>query len=92
MKFSANLKVVLKMSLPVRCFTCGKFIGNKEERYVKMLESGIDRKTVLDTLGMKRYCCRRMFLGYVNIIDQLLLFPQPNEKPCERKIEEIKEL
>lgn len=27
---------------------------------------------VLDQLGLKRYCCRRMLLTHVNLIDQLL--------------------
>lgn len=30
----------------------------------------------LDMIGMKRYCCRRMFLTHVPIIDKLLLYPQ----------------
>lgn len=29
-------------------------------------------RTILDDLKMKRYCCRRMFLTHVDLIDQLL--------------------
>ncbi len=29
-------------------------------------------RTALDDLKMKRYCCRRMFLTHVDLIDQLL--------------------
>jgi hypothetical protein len=30
------------------------------------------RRDILDTLKLKRYCCRRMFLTHVDLIDQLL--------------------
>ncbi|TLN19211.1 hypothetical protein FDZ71_05075, partial [bacterium] len=29
---------------------------------------------VLDELGMKRYCCRRMFISHVDVIDELLKY------------------
>lgn len=66
----------LKMSLPPRCFTCGKVIGQYEETFKTSLSQSIPVKEILDTFGLQRYCCRRMFLGYVDIIDQLLLFPK----------------
>jgi DNA-directed RNA polymerase subunit N (RpoN/RPB10) len=28
----------------------------------------------LDSLGVKRYCCRRMFLSHVEVIDSFLEF------------------
>lgn len=58
--------------MPVRCFTCNKVIANKEEKYKSMLKQGLKKKEVLDLLNMNRYCCRRMFLGHVDITDQLL--------------------
>lgn len=64
------------MSFPIRCFTCGNAIGRLETKYFSEVDSGKEPGKVLDALNVKRYCCRRMFLGYVNIIDQLLLFPQ----------------
>lgn len=30
------------MIIPVRCFTCGKVIGNKWNRYLKLLEEDMD--------------------------------------------------
>ena len=62
------------MIIPVRCFTCGKVIGNKYESYMQML---IDKKRpqeAMDHLGLKRYCCRRMVLTHVNLIDKLLAY------------------
>lgn len=67
------------MSLPVRCFTCGNIIGHMEEKYIAQLESKITPEKALNTLGVTEYCCRRHFLGYVNILDQLLLFPDSVE-------------
>ncbi|CAE7251812.1 Rpb10 [Symbiodinium sp. KB8] len=60
------------MIIPVRCFTCGKVIGNKYEKYMRMLDDDEDR--AMDELGLKRYCCRRMILTHVDLIDQLLQY------------------
>lgn len=75
------------MAFPVRCFTCNKVIGRFEEKYNQLIESGSSQKDALDAIGMTRYCCRRMFLAHVNIIDQLLLFPKNNPSPSEQKVE-----
>ena len=32
------------MIIPVRCFTCGKVIGNKYETYMSYLATGYDEK------------------------------------------------
>ena len=47
-----------------------------EEKYFEMVENGVSQKEALDNLNISRYCCRRMFLGHVNIIDKLLSFPK----------------
>jgi len=73
------------MAFPIRCFSCGKCIGIFEERYKDMREAGSTEKEALDTIGMQRYCCRRMFMGHVDIVDKLLLYSQHNEKPSEQK-------
>lgn len=62
------------MIIPVRCFTCGKVIGNSYDRYLDMLREGKTPKEALDTLGFSRYCCRRMYLTHVELIDDLLYF------------------
>ena len=38
----------------------------------KSLLKGSLISIALDQLGLKRYCCRRMLLSHVNLIDQLL--------------------
>ncbi len=55
---------------PVRCFTCGAVIGHLWEEYRKKLEEGKNPKEALDELGIKRYCCRRMFLTHKSIIEE----------------------
>ena len=76
------------MSFPIRCFTCNKVIAQYEETYNKLIDSGSSTKEALDTIGMTRYCCRRMFLGYVNIIDKLLLLPKDIASLPEKKLED----
>ncbi|KAA8498690.1 DNA-directed RNA polymerases I, II, and III subunit RPABC5 [Porphyridium purpureum] len=63
------------MIIPVRCFTCGKVIGNKYDAYIRLLK--MEDKTegeALDALALKRYCCRRMLLTHVDLIEKLLQY------------------
>ena len=66
------------MIIPVRCFTCNKIVGNKWELYLKMQETCKDNDVILDNLGLKRYCCRRMLLTHVEVIDNLLSYSTTN--------------
>jgi DNA-directed RNA polymerase subunit N (RpoN/RPB10) len=67
--------------IPVRCFTCGKVIGEiyeeykkRYEGYKKVVESGEKPKEtpkkILDDLGIDRYCCRRMILTHVDLVKE----------------------
>ena len=62
------------MIIPVRCFTCGKVIGDKWEPFVRRVDAGETPKEVLDDLDLFRYCCRRMILSHVEIFDEILDF------------------
>jgi len=62
------------MIIPVRCFSCGFLIGDKWEDFAKRVNEGEDAGKVLDSLGVKRYCCRRMLLSHVEVIDEILKF------------------
>ncbi len=55
------------MEFPIRCFTCGRPIAQDYEKYLALLEEGKSPKEALDQLGIKRYCCRRMFLTHITI-------------------------
>lgn len=54
------------MTIPVRCFSCGKIVGNKWERYTALVTRGVDPCQVLDSMGIVRLCCRRMLVTHVD--------------------------
>uniref|UniRef100_A0A8D0L3W3 DNA-directed RNA polymerases I, II, and III subunit RPABC5 n=1 Tax=Sphenodon punctatus TaxID=8508 RepID=A0A8D0L3W3_SPHPU len=65
-----------RIIIPVRCFTCGKIVGNKWEAYLDLLQA---EYTEGDALGLKRDCCRQMLLAHVDLIEKLL-----NYAPLEK--------
>lgn len=67
------------MIIPVRCFSCGKLVGDKWEPFSKRVAAGEHPKEVLDDVGVDRYCCRRMLLSHVELIDDLLEFHENKE-------------
>ncbi len=62
------------MIVPVRCFTCGKVIGDKYYTFKERVEQGEDPEKVLDDLGIERYCCRRTLLSHVELIDDIMKY------------------
>ena len=62
------------MIIPIRCFTCGKVIGNKWDSYLELLNQNFSENSALDILGLRRYCCRRMLLTHVDLIEKLLSY------------------
>jgi len=60
--------------MPVRCFTCGNLVADKFEEYQNRAKSGEEPAKILDSLGIDRYCCRRMMLTTVETIQQILPF------------------
>ncbi|KAL0229882.1 hypothetical protein PCE1_003446 [Barthelona sp. PCE] len=62
------------MIFPIRCFTCGKLIANLFMEYEALLKSGVTEKEALERLGIERFCCRRVFLTSVELIDRLLQY------------------
>ena len=62
------------MLVPVRCFTCGNLIADKFEEYQTKIKSGEEPAKVLSSLGINRYCCRRMLLTSVETIQQVVPF------------------
>lgn len=68
------------MIIPVRCFTCNKVIGHLHEQYIeftekyKSLSPEEQTKKFNEEFKGMRLCCKRMLLGQVNIIDELLKY------------------
>lgn len=63
------------MIIPVRCFSCGSVIADKYEEFKKRAVKE-DPKRVMDDLGVKRYCCRRMLLSQIDLIDEIIRFDE----------------
>ena len=74
------------MIIPIRCPSCSKVLADKWEFYKKELAKleeehkklpknttfhVVQTKDVLDKLGLEKYCCRRVFLGHVDLIDEI---------------------
>jgi len=62
------------MIIPIRCYSCGKPVAHLWEAYCERTAKGEDPKKVLDDLGLKRYCCRALFLGHIDLIDTVSQF------------------
>ncbi|PUA31980.1 MAG: DNA-directed RNA polymerase subunit N [Candidatus Terraquivivens tikiterensis] len=73
------------MMFPIRCFTCGALIADKWEEYKSRVESGESPAKVLDELGIKRYCCRRMFISSEDYFDEIVEFRSKFGKRGEGK-------
>ncbi|PIA14164.1 RNA polymerases I, II and III subunit Rpb10 [Coemansia reversa NRRL 1564] len=67
------------MIIPVRCFSCGKVVGDKWEKYLMLLDKELSDGEAMDAMGLKRYCCRRMVLTHVDLIEKLLQY-NPQER------------
>jgi len=62
------------MYFPIRCFSCGAPIAQHYEEYIQRVKNGEKPKDVLDDLGIKRICCRRMFLSHVDITEKIIKY------------------
>ena len=62
------------MIIPIRCFCCNKVIGDKWQKFEKLLKEKNTKNKALNELGIKRYCCRRIFLTHVELIDKIIVY------------------
>ncbi len=72
------------MIIPVRCFSCGRVIASDYMAFVSRVRfirenekrdpTPEEIEQIFDELGVKRYCCRRMILSHVDLIDEVLPF------------------
>ena len=62
------------MYFPIRCFTCGAVIADKYEEYAKRVKEGKNPAKVLEEMEIERDCCRRMFLGHVEVMDKIVKY------------------
>jgi len=72
------------MIIPVRCFSCGRVIASDYIAFVNkvnMIRETENRdptpeeiQKIFDEIGVRRYCCRRMILSHVDLIDETMAF------------------
>lgn len=55
------------MSIPIRCFSCGKVLGNKYE----IFNSYKDKQQAFIDLKIERYCCKNILLTSIDTEDLL---------------------
>jgi len=60
--------------IEVRCFTCGLPISHLYEDWRNRKEAGENPKEILDDLGLERYCCRRMLITHVELLNETIKF------------------
>jgi DNA-directed RNA polymerases I, II, and III subunit RPABC5 len=49
-------------------------VGDKWEQYMRLLQTEMNEAEALDSLKLDRYCCRRMLLTHVDLIEKLLSY------------------
>jgi len=62
------------MLIPIRCFTCGALVADKWEEYQQLKEQDLAPEEIFKKLDLDRYCCRRMLLSQVDLVDDVLKF------------------
>ena len=60
---------------PVRCYSCNSVLGHKWSLYNEQQLKGVDKKSSFEQLGVVRLCCRRMFLGHVDLTSENSAYP-----------------
>ena len=64
------------MIIPIRCFSCGKLIAHVYQPYKELLEKGETSEDAFEELGIRRFCCKRMIVSQVELLEDLLKFPR----------------
>ena len=62
------------MIIPIRCFTCGKLVADVWEEYIQLKEQDIPLEEIFKKLDIERYCCKRMLISHVDLIDDIMKF------------------
>ena len=62
------------MIIPIRCLSCGKPVAHLYQQFKERTANGEPAQEVLDDLGLERYCCRAVFMGQVDLIEEVSKF------------------
>ena len=63
---------------PIRCYTCNSVLADKHVTYSEGLRTGKAASAMLDKLDVQRMCCRRMFLGFVDLTAEQIHYGNVN--------------
>ncbi|MEK6820865.1 MAG: DNA-directed RNA polymerase subunit N [archaeon] len=62
------------MITPIRCFSCGKTVAGHFASFKERVHKGEAADDVFKNMGISRYCCRRMLLAHVELIDDVMRY------------------
>jgi len=54
--------------------SCGRPVAHLWANYKERISKGENQKKVLDELGLERYCCRALFMGHVDLLEDISEF------------------
>ena len=58
----------------VRCYTCNMVLADKHLHFLEARQSGVSAREGLDSLGLKRMCCRTQVISHVDVGKDLSKF------------------
>jgi len=61
------------MSIPVRCFSCGKILGTVEiYNDICEVKTKNDYLKIFEKYDITRYCCKTLLLTFVTVLEELI--------------------
>ncbi len=69
--------------IPIRCFSCNRVIASDFRKFQKKMNEIREKRreptpeeisNIMDDLGLEKYCCRRMILSHIELIDEIMPF------------------
>ena len=69
--------------IPIRCFSCNRVIASDFRKFQKRINEIREKRreqtpeeisNIMDDLGLEKYCCRRMILSHIELIDEIMPF------------------
>ncbi len=69
--------------IPIRCFSCNRVIASDYRKFQKKINEIREKRreptpeeisNIMDDLGLEKYCCRRMILSHIELIDEIMPF------------------
>ncbi|MEM0160337.1 MAG: DNA-directed RNA polymerase subunit N [Thermoplasmata archaeon] len=72
------------MIIPVRCYSCGRVIASDYMNFKEKVDEIRKKenrdptveeiKSIFEQIGVRRYCCKRMIISHIDLIDEVIPF------------------